>query len=331
MLASASTARPRTLQDLLSPALMHKLDRLDVLSRKVFGGKLPGERRSKRRGQSVEFDDYRQYVAGDDLRHIDWNVFARMDRFFLKLFREDEDLALYVVLDASASMDAGTPNKLLFAQRLAMALGYIGLVNQNRVVPAIVGAPGRPNVQMLSPIRGRTNVQRLAQFVLTGVWPAAGDRAAAGGGSLNDALRTVAMSRSGRGVMILISDFLVREDLRTGFNYLAGGGVGGEGTGFDTTCIQVLSPGELDPASEAREGGAGLIGDLRLTDAETGLAAEVTVSAALLKRYHERLEAHLEGVRTACVSRGMAHMLVRSDAEVDKLLLETLRKRGLLR
>src|SRR5262245_27948309 len=103
MLAPSRAPGPRTMEELLGAGLIGALDRLDVLSRKVFAGKLPGERRSKKRGQSVEFDDYRNYVPGDDLRHIDWNVFARLDRFFVKLFREEEDLALHVVIDASAS------------------------------------------------------------------------------------------------------------------------------------------------------------------------------------------------------------------------------------
>src|SRR5580765_6674127 len=117
-----SANRPSTIDELLGPELLSRLDRLDVLSRKVFAGKLPGERRSRKRGTSVEFDDYRNYVAGDDLRRVDWNVFARLDKFFLKLFREEEDLALHIAIDASASMDAGSPSKLVFAQRLAMAL-----------------------------------------------------------------------------------------------------------------------------------------------------------------------------------------------------------------
>lgn len=313
MLTSTSP-RPRTLDDLLTPDLLARLDRLDVQSRKVFAGKLPGERRSKRRGQSVEFDDYREYVPGDDLRHIDWNVFARMDRFFLKLFREEEDLALHIALDASASMDAGA--KIHLAQRLAIALAYIGLVNNNRVVVSVWGADGR--LRMLSPIRGRRHVQRMTRFILDAsqLTPEARPQ------SFADAMRTLALSRSGRGVLVILSDFLYEEDLRTGLNYLTGGH-----EAFDTYCAQILSPGELDPASERDQG---LVGDLRLTDIETGRVAEVTVSRALLKKYHERLEAHLDALRTACAARRMSHILLRSDADIETLLLDVLRRRGLL-
>src|SRR5690349_12152702 len=109
MLKTLSITRPKSLEDLLDAPLISKIGGLDIASRKVFTGKLKGERRSKKRGQSVEFADHRQYVTGDDIRHIDWNIFGRLDRLFLKLFLEEEDLALHVVIDASASSDAGEP------------------------------------------------------------------------------------------------------------------------------------------------------------------------------------------------------------------------------
>src|SRR5213082_2894412 len=118
---------------LLDPAFMARLDQLDVMSRKMLAGKMKGERRSKRRGQSVEFADYRNYTVGDDLRFIDWNIYARLDRLFLKLFLEEEDLSLYILVDVSKSCDFGTPNKALYLKKVAGALGYVGLVNYNRV------------------------------------------------------------------------------------------------------------------------------------------------------------------------------------------------------
>src|SRR3954447_963118 len=118
---------------LLDPQVMARLDQLDVMSRKMLAGKLKGERRSKRGGQSVEFADYRNYSIGDDLRFIDWNIYARLDKLFLKLFLEEEDLALYILIDCSKSGDYGNPNKSLYMKQVAAALGYVGLVNYNRV------------------------------------------------------------------------------------------------------------------------------------------------------------------------------------------------------
>ena len=138
----AATKRPERVDDLIGNELMARIGQLDLVSRKIFSGKIQGERRSKRRGQSVEFADFRQYVHGDDLRFIDWNIFGRLDRLFLKIFLEEEDLSLVVAVDASASMDWGDPSKFVFAQRLAMALGYIGLVNHNRVTLAAFGGQG---------------------------------------------------------------------------------------------------------------------------------------------------------------------------------------------
>lgn len=345
----ASTAkRPTSIDQLISPALSARLDRLDLLSRRVFAGRLHGERRSKRRGQSVEFADHRNYVPGDDLRRIDWNVFARLDKFFIKIFQEEEDLALHIVLDASASMDAGTTaggaatgegNKLLFAQRLAMALGYIGLVNNNRLAVSVFDAK---RLQRLPPMRGRRSIQRLGQFLLDSVAtagsappgatdagvtrPATGVEESLGGrGDFTSALKAIALSRTGKGVMVVLSDFLIHEGYEEGLRYLAGGA-----GGYDTYCMQILSPGELDPGAPGATDGEPILGDLRLTDVETGREAEVTITAELLKKYKEAVDRYTTDLKTFCTSRGMSYALIRSDTELETLLLEYLRKRGLL-
>jgi len=138
---------PRSVEDLLPARLLARLDRLDVASRNVFAGRLAGERRSKSRGRSVEFDDYRDYTPGDDPRFIDWNALARLDRLVIKLFLEEQDLAVHLLLDASASMrDSGgaeAPSKVVFAQRLAFALAYIALRKQNRVAISVLTRDGR--------------------------------------------------------------------------------------------------------------------------------------------------------------------------------------------
>src|SRR5262245_45164655 len=116
---------PRTLID---APLMAKLDQLEVLTHRVFRGQQKGERRSRKKGISIEFADYRDYVRGDDTRHIDWNIFARLERLFVKLFLEEEDLAFYILLDTSKSMGFGEPmTKMLYAQKLAASLGYVAL------------------------------------------------------------------------------------------------------------------------------------------------------------------------------------------------------------
>jgi len=327
MLAGFAPPRPRSIEELIGPDLAARLDRLDLFSRKVLAGKLPGERRSKRRGQSIEFDDFREYASGDDLRHIDWNAFARLDRLFVKLFRAEEDLALNLVVDASRSMDVGTPNKLVYASRLAMALAYVGLVNQNRVSLSLVGHPGDSSgVRPLSPLRGRPGVALAGAFLINALSahaPVAEGTAPAPEAVFSAGMRRLSMARAPRGIMVVISDFLF--DAEEGLNYLAPGSALGT---LDVFCVQTLAPGELDPAVESARG---LVGDLRLTDIETGAAAEVTITPDAVARYRANLDAHTARLRTACFQRGIAFVPVSTAVPVEQLVTNTLRKGGLLR
>lgn len=322
MIVDVAARLPETLEELLGPGLAGRLDALDVVSRKVMAGKMPGERRSKRRGRSVEFDDFREYVPGDDPRHIDWNACARLDRLIVKLFREEEDLSLRLLVDASASMQTGSPSKLAFTLRLAMALAYVGLVKQNRVSVAVFGRERWPGgVRALAPLRGRASAQRVGAFLLS----VAADIRASGPGPAgvpSEALRTILRGRAERGVSLLASDFHWEEGAGPAMAYLgAGVGLGGA----DAYALRVLSPSELDPAAEP-----GLSGDLRLTDAESARAAEVTVTPASIAAYRAALEADTRRLRETGGARGVALFQVRSDAPVDEIVLGTLRRGGML-
>jgi uncharacterized protein (DUF58 family) len=299
--------RPRKVDDLIDSALMAKLDQVDVMSRKIFAGKLQGERRSKKRGVSVEFADYRHYAHGDDLRFVDWNVYARLDKLFLKMFMEEEDLSLLIAIDASASMNWGNPNKFVFAQQIAMALGYIGLSNQNRVT---LWSFNGDDVKPLPNLRGRRRTQEIGSWLL--------DLEPGGDAAFNEAMRFIALGRQGKGVMVILSDFMFKESYEKGLRYLSGGG-------YDTFCLQVLSPEEVDPGKH------GLAGDLKLTDIEDDDTAEVTISAALLKQYRDNLNAYCGRLRDFCVRRGIMHLTIDSSTDLTVLLLDYLRKRGLLK
>jgi uncharacterized protein (DUF58 family) len=308
--------RPRSFADLLDAQLVARLSQLDVSSRKIFAGKLKGERRSKKRGESVEFADHRPYVVGDDLRHIDWNIFGRLDRLFLKLFLEDEDLALHIVLDASVSSDCGDPSKFFFAQKAAAALAYIGLVNLNRVTLTALagGVPAGPDAEVeynapppLRNLRGRRRLADVERWICA-LEPR-------GATNFPESARRIALQRSGKGVMVVISDFFFKEGYEQGLRYLSG-------RGYDVVLIQALSPQEVEPD---------LTGDLRLKDAEDGDLAEVTISAPLLKRYKANLSAYVDQLRTFCARREMTLMTVQSDTAIDVLLLDYLRRRGVLR
>ncbi|MDX1681808.1 MAG: DUF58 domain-containing protein, partial [Phycisphaeraceae bacterium] len=153
---------PEPGNNLLDPDFMRRLDRLDVISRKILRGRLQGERRSKKKGQSVEFADYRNYVAGDDLRFIDWNLYARLDKLFLRLFMEEEDLSVSILLDVTRSMDYGDPLKLQYGRQVAAALGYIGLTHYNRVS---LFTFADTIVDRIENLRGRRPLPRMLSFL----------------------------------------------------------------------------------------------------------------------------------------------------------------------
>ena len=298
----------RKLDELLDSKLMAKLDAIDVMSRKIFSGKLQGERRSKRRGQSVEFADFRPYSHGDDLRFVDWNIYGRLDRLFLKMFLEEEDLSLVIAIDTSASMRAGNPDAFDYARRVAMALAYVGLVNQHRV--SLVGfSQGR--IERATNIRGRRKASDVAQWLLK-LEPS-------GVSGFHEAMRVIGTSRSGRGVMVMLSDFLFPEGFEKGLAMVAG-------RGFDMFALQILAPQVADPS---REGG--ITGDVLLVDSETGLETEVTVTPELLRLYRDRLDRLCGALRGYCTRRDIVHMVVESSTPVETLMLEYLRRRGLLR
>lgn len=289
---------------LLSPALLAKLERLELVSRKIFRGRIKGERRSPRKGRSVEFADFRNYVPGDDLRFVDWNTFARLEKLFLKLFFEEEDLHFYALVDASRSMQFGNPTKLRFALQLAAALGFVGLVRGDRVKIETLGqSPRRP-----APVfRGRHSLWRMLDHV-----ESIGDEPPV---PLAAAVRNFCARNSGRGIVVLLSDLMDKDGFETGLRYLAS-------RDFDVYVVQILSAEELDPALE---------GDLRLVDCEDGDTAEVTVSAALVERYKRTLAAMVESARDFCHRRGMVHLLARNETPVDELIGGYLRARGLVR
>ena len=312
---------PRTADELLPARLLAQLDRLDVASRNLFAGKLAGERRSKRRGRSVEFDDYRDYTPGDDPRFIDWLV--------IKLFLEEQDLAVHILIDASASMrDAGqgdVPSKVVYAQRLAFALSYIALSKQNRVSISVATRTGA--VRSIGEMRGRRNVQRAGKFIVDSVREEE-TGAASTSLSINDSLREFAKARRGAGVSVVLSDMLSPSGVGDGLRALASGQ--GGSASVDAFAVQILAPGELEPERDAAAGG-GLHGDLRMVDVETGAGVETSVSAALIKRYRENLEKYLAEVSSECAKRNIAHVLLRTDTPLEEALLRTLRQRGLLR
>jgi uncharacterized protein (DUF58 family) len=310
---------------LLSPELLARLEQMELVSRKIFRGRMKGERRSPRKGQSVEFADFRNYVPGDDLRFVDWNTYARLEKLFLKMFLEEEDLHFYALIDASSSMDFGEPTKLRFASQLAAALGFIGLVRGDRVKIETVGQSARAP----SPaFRGRRSLWRMLDHVeqicgvKKGISPISAQHTQGRSGqldqspfSLTDGVKNFCLRNSGKGIVILISDLMDKSGYESALRYLAS-------RQMDVYVIHVLSPEEFEPDVH---------GDLRLVDCEDGDVTEVTVSGPLLKRYKETLASFVESAREFCARRGMMYLLARSETPVEELLTGYLATRGLVR
>ncbi|MCA9196574.1 MAG: DUF58 domain-containing protein [Planctomycetales bacterium] len=289
---------------LLSPELLAQLERLELVSRKIFRGRMKGERRSRRKGQSVEFADFRNYVPGDDLRFIDWNLYARLDRLFLKLFMEEEDLHFYALIDASASMDFGEPTKLQYAKQLAAALGFIGLCRADRVRVESLGQSARNPSPVL---RGRRSLWRLTESV-SQIEP--GQNV-----SLEEGVRNFTLRSSGKGIVVLLTDLLDKSGYETALRYLMA-------QDFDIYLIHLLAPEETDPE---------VTGDLKLIDSEDADIAEITVSRPLLDRYKRTLASFVDGAKEYATRRGISYVFAKTDVPVDRLVASYLRSRGLVR
>lgn len=298
------TTSTKRLTDLLDPQFVSRLDALDVLSRKILQGKLQGEKRSKRRGQSVEFADHRAYVAGDDLRFVDWNVYGRLEQLFLKLFLEEQDLTVHILADVSSSVGLGEPSKELFIKKLTAALGYVSLVNNNRVTISLFAEGLKAQ---LANMRGRNYLHKMADYLLS--------TECEGLSRFEEACKQVVAGRIGTGVMIVLSDFLFKQGYESGLRRLLG-------RQYDLYVIQVLSPQELTPD---------LSGDLKLIDIEDADAAEITVSAALLKYYKRNVAAYCNEIKDFCRRRGAVYVLANSADSVERLVLNYLRRIRLLR
>lgn len=293
-----------SLSPLLTPELCAQLERLELVTRKIFRGQLKGERRSKRKGQSVEFADFRNYVAGDDLRLLDWNLYARLDKLIVKLFQEEEDLHFHVLIDASRSMDFGNPTKLEYAKRLAAALGFVGLIRADRVRIETLSQ----GVSTRSPAyRGRSSVWRMVAQ-LEAITPAGDTDLAVG-------VKNFCLRNPGKGVVVLVSDLMDKQGYEAALRYFVS-------HQMDTFVIHVLSQEEQQPDIQ---------GDLRLVDSEDADHAEITVSAPLLRKYQQTLDSFVTGVQRFCARRGIHYLLTNNQVPIEELVAKHLRRRGLVR
>ncbi|HWQ84091.1 MAG TPA: DUF58 domain-containing protein [Anaerolineales bacterium] len=301
---------------LFDEATLRKLTRLTLIASQVRAGRMKGERRSSRKGASLEFADYRDYSPGDDLRRLDWKAYARLDRAFLKLFEEEEDLAVHILLDGSQSMDwgEGEAHKFTYALRIAGALGAIALAEGDQLSVHLLTSTGSDPNGLLGPLRGAGNTLRLLRH-LEGLQPGLHPGGRPGGETdLAASLRAVAASRPRPGLVFLISDLLSPTSFAEGLAAFLR-------RGSEAVVIQVLAPDELDPP---------LAGDLRLVDVETDLYQEVSLDSGARRLYRQRLGEWQAGLQAAARKYGARWTSLSTAEPWDQVVQASLWKAGVL-
>ena len=294
----------------LDADFLRKLEYLNLVARRILAGVMRADRKSPRKGVSAEFADHRPYTPGDDYRHVDWHLFGRLEELFLKLYREEENLHLTVLLDTSLSMKYGAAptgnartDKFGYGLQVAAALGYIGMANMDsvNVVPF-----GQGCLDGLWGQKGKSRVFPLLEF-LRGVRPG-------GETDLARSCREFILRERRRGIVIVVSDFYDLDGIETAIKYL-------QYPRNEVYVIQVRDASELDPP---------LRGDLRLADAETGAMREINITDGLLKKYRAAIEELATRVETYCNRREIGYVLARTEIPFDQLVLLILRRGGLV-
>lgn len=296
----ALTPRPQ-LTSLLTNSVLDRLQRLRIRPVGRRTSRSRGEHLSGKGGTSTEFCDYRDYVPGDDTRFVDWNIFARLHRPYLKQFHKEEERHVVLLIDASASMKFD--GKLELGKQLAAAFGVMGLLNNERVsVYASHQANDAPD--RLPPCRGRASMRGVFQFIES--------VEGRGDAPLERAAELLLRHHSGKGVCVILSDFLTFGDLKRGFNLLYS-------AGLEPLGIQILNPREIDPD---------LTSDLRLVDSETQETLDISSSADLLNLYQEYRQGLEQELALLCRRRSGQFLFVNSTMPVESVLFDQLRRRG---
>lgn len=304
-MARASTKNRKAARELFDEEFLKRLEYLHIVSRKLFAGQTRADRRSKKLGSGIEFADHRDYAPGDDFRYLDWSVFGRTEKMLVRLFEEEEDLTIYLMIDVSDSMamDLGDGPKWGYAMRVAAALGYIGLANMDRVsvVPFASGV-----VDRLAPARGKGQIFKIIDFLL-GI-------PIGGATRLEEAAKSFVHQNRRRGLVVVVSDLYDEKGWEAGLNYL-------RYHRFQPFVVHVWDESELRPE---------ILGDLRLVDCETGQERDVTVTRGLLDAYHK---AHVElshEVEVWCKAHMLPYFRASIQTPFDELILRVFRAGGFL-
>jgi uncharacterized protein (DUF58 family) len=302
-------------QRLFDETTLRKLEQLTLIAHKVRAGVMKGERRSIKRGTSIEFADYRDYTRGDDLRQLDWNVYARLEKPFIKLLEEEEDLTVHVLLDSSESMDwpeesglfneATDTHKFRYGQRLAAALGHIGLSTGDRVTIGLLS--GDRLAGRWGPSRSRGMTLRLLAWMET--------LTTGGTTNLNAALADYGFRAGRPGLAMLITDMMSPEGYADGLSAL-------QGRGYEVAILHLLAPDEIEPE---------MAGDVRLIDSETGTPQDVTIDGAMRDLYARRVREWRDEIAAVCLKRDVHYVAIDTATPWESVILYALRRAGVVR
>jgi uncharacterized protein (DUF58 family) len=290
--------------ELFDDEFQRKLDYLALVSRKVFNGRMRAERRTKKSGSGIEFADHRDYQPGDDFRYLDWNVYQKFGRLLLRLYEEEEDLSVYLIIDASGSMAFGEGNKLKYAKKVCAALAYVGLANLDRV--GIVSTSDKV-MDRMPETRGKGRIFKVFRFMR--------ELEPAGITDLGDALKTFVAQHKRRGLAVLVSDLYDPAGFEKGINVL-------RYNKFDPFVVHVTDPGEGKPK---------LNGDVLVYDCETGDEREVTVTAKVLSLFGDAYAGYLADIDRFCATHQVPYVTASVDVAFDELILRVFRRGGFLR
>jgi len=309
---------------LFDEALLARLRHLVLISSRATSEGLAGEHRSRRRGASPEFADFKSYSQGDDFRRIDWNTYARLDGLFVRLSEVTTELTIHVLLDMSNSMDwrgsNRVPTKSAYARRIGGALGYMALWHFDRLVVTPFGESLAPS---FGPVQGRSNVVPLLRH-LERLQPL-------GQTSIAETLERYVRSRRRPGMLVVISDLLSGEpeELRPVLRILAA-------RGWQVLVMHVLDPAEVTPALAARYLGAdqrssaGVTPPAELLDVESGERLRLSPTDGVLARYAEAIGAWLEQIESFCTDERADYLRLTTDLPVETILLRMLYERGMV-